>query len=1109
MKYKLVLFSLTILLTSCGKKTNDMEKTEKSFANRSTSNTLFVRVSSTESGINFSNQVEDGEKFNVLTYRNFYNGAGVSIGDINNDGLADIYFTANMHENRLFLNKGNWKFEDITEKAGVAGKQGWSTGTTMADVNGDGLLDIYVCNSGDLEGDNKENELFINQGNLTFKESAASYGLNDKGFSTHASFFDYDNDGDLDCYVLNNSFKDVRKFDIKPDARNVRDVMGGDKLYRNDGERFTDVSEAANIYGVNIGYGLGVTVGDVNGDLYPDMYISNDFFERDYLYINQRNGTFKEELPSWIGHTSTSSMGADMADINNDGLLDIFSTDMLPEDDYRLKTMIRFDEYSVENIKYRSNFHYQYAQNGLQLNSGSNRFNEISFLAGIGATDWSWGALIFDFENDGWKDILVSNGIYRDITSMDFTDFLGNRSNVEKIVTKRGKFDFRDFLPYLPSTKISNYAFVNNRNLTFENKAHALGLGEPSFSNGSAYGDLDNDGDLDIVVNNENMECFIYRNDADKIEKNNYLKIELKGKGKNPFGVGTEVRIFHGSDKQVLQQMPSRSFESSVEPRLNFGIGKVTEIDSLVVIWPDHSMEILQHVKPNQKLVLHQNQAKLKFSPPSNKGSVVFKDVTESVLGKVITTENIYNDFNYERLLPHMLSTEGPKLATGDVNGDKLQDVFIGGAKNSSGLIYTQTKAGKFIRSKQSDLENDARFEDTCAAFFDMDGDGDLDLIVGSGGGEMQEGTVGLSARLYTNDGKGNFKASPERSPRVSVNASCILPYDVDQDGDIDLFIGGRNVTNNYGANPRSYLLINEPSGFVDGTPEEMKNVGMVTAALWSDFTQDGIKDLIIVGEWMPITFFKNINKKLTLDAGIDNSTGWWNSIVEADLDSDGDADYVVGNWGLNSKFKASVEHPIELHVKDFDQNGTPEPIISHYTSDGNSYIFHSKGDMTSQIPSLKKKFLKYSDYATKSYEQVFTEEQRKGAIHKQVVTLASAIVVNTKGKFSLDTLPIEAQVAPVFGIVVDDFNHDNKMDILLTGNYFSLKPEIGRMDANLGVLLWGGDNRIFKPATTVETGIKILGEVRDMKSIPDANGKKVIFLAKNNEAIQIIKPNK
>ncbi|MEM8888777.1 MAG: CRTAC1 family protein, partial [Bacteroidota bacterium] len=652
--YTLLLFPIFLwVIISCDSSAGE-KPSEQEFR-------LFSQLDSAQTGLNFINKVEDQKDFNVLTYRNFYNGGGVAIGDINNDGLPDVYFTANMAPNRLYLNKGNWEFEDISVKAGIAGEKAWSTGVSMVDINADGFLDIYVCNSGDIQGDNKENELFINQGDMTFVEKAVEYGLNDKGFSTHASFFDYDQDGDLDCYVLNNSFKDPNRIDLYKKAREETDEEGGDKLFRNDGDTFTDVTLEAGIYNSQIGFGLGVSVSDLNGDMLPDIYVSNDFWERDYLYINQGNGKFSEELPDRISQTSVSSMGADIADINNDGSPEVFSTDMLAGDNYRLKAMTVFDPYHLEDIKYRANYHYQILQNCLQLNDGNANFQEIGFMAGISATDWSWGALMFDFENDGWKDIFVANGIYHDIMYMDFTAFISDQANVEKIVKESGRADFRDFLPYLPSNPLSNFAFVNNRNLQFSSEADALGLGEASFSNGAAYGDLDLDGDLDLIVNNVNMPAFIYRNNSDSLNKNHFLKIELKGSQANPQGIGARVRIKYGNQEQELQHYTARGFESSVEPGLLFGLGNSSEIEELEVIWPDRKREVLTAVKADHKIILQYENASEDFKPTGIKSTSLFTENSSMTFPeKAIHTENIYNDFNHELLLPHMLSTEGP-----------------------------------------------------------------------------------------------------------------------------------------------------------------------------------------------------------------------------------------------------------------------------------------------------------------------------------------------------------------------------------------------------------------------------------------------------------------
>lgn len=1073
------------------------------------SDPLFAKVESTKTGIDFVNEVIDEEKFNILSYRNFYNGAGVAIGDINNDGLADVFFTANKKPSKLYLNKGNWQFEDITEKAGVGGNKAWTTGVTMADVNGDGFLDVYVCNSGDLQHANKENELYINQGDLTFKEEAKTYGLNDQGFTTHAVFFDYDLDGDLDCYILNNSFKDVRMFSVNTDARDVRDSLGGDKLYRNDNGKYFDISEEANIYGSRIGFGLGITVGDVNGDMYPDLYISNDFFERDYLYVNQKDGTYKEELINRIGHTSLNSMGADIADINNDGFIDLFSTDMLPESDYRIKTMTKFEDYSVNEIKTENAFHHQFVHNALQVNQGNGKFSETAFLSGVAATDWSWAALIFDFENDGWKDILVSNGIYKDITDQDFIDFIADKEKVREIVLKKNKFDFRDFLEYLPSTKLANYAFKNNRDLTFINKAHELGLGEPGFSNGAAYGDLDNDGDLDIVINNVNMEAFIYRNNSEKKIKNNFLKFEFEGAGINTFGIGSEVKVYANGAFQVMQLFPSRGFQSSVEPKLLFGLGEAGKADSVVVTWPNLKTQVLLNLGANQTVVLKENEATIPFVPSSKPKDALFASAPEVLESEVSHKENLFIDFNREWLLPKMLSTEGPKMVKGDVNDDGLEDVFIGGANGEPSKLLLQTSSGKFILSKQQAFENELNFEDAGAVFLDIDNDLDLDLLVTSGGNEYKAGSPELLVRLYMNGGKGTFTRSDQHIPQISVNASSISA--TDNGAYQDIFIGGRVIPGKYGHNPRSYLLRNINGVLKDITPEDLKEPGMVTDAVWTDYDNDGLMDLIVVGDWMPVTVFKNDGNQLRKELEVENSSGWWNTIKATDLNQDGLPDYVLGNWGQNSKFKADVEKPVKLYLNDFDNSGSTDFVITTFSEDGNSYVFHSKPDMITQMSSLKKKFLQYSAYANKSYEEVFDEQQRKDAIEKSVVNLNSSILINKgNGSFQIKDLPLEAQLAPVYGILVDDFNNDSIPDMLLAGNFFSLKPEIGKMDANYGVVLSGTKDLQYKALTPVETGISIDGEVRDIIKIKQVNKtgelNSLLFFSRNNDNLEVYK---
>ena len=1067
-------------------------------------NSLFKKMLPSETGIDFQNIVVDDSVNNILTYRNFYNGGGVAIGDVNNDGLPDIFLTANMGESKLYLNKGNFKFEDITPKTGIKGKKGWRTGVTMADVDGDGWLDIYICNSGNIKGDNKENELYINQHDNTFKEKAKEFGLNDIGFTTHVSFFDYDLDGDLDCYILNNSFVDVSKFDVIT-ARTTRDTLGGHKLMRNDNGHFTDVTEKAGIASNKIAYGLGVSVSDMNGDMYPDIYISNDFYEKDYLYINQKDGTFKDELSQRMGHISSSSMGADIADINNDGFMDLVTTDMLPENEYRLKTMNRFEEYHVESMKYRSNFYYQYPQNCLQLNNGDAMFSEIAWYSGIAATDWSWGSLIFDFNNDGNKDIFISNGIARDITDMDFSDFLANKSEIKKTVTQKGRFDFRDFLPFIPSTKLANYAYVNQKNLTFKNEAYSLGLGEPSFSNGVAYADLDNDGDMDLIVNNLNDPCFIYRNETNKKTTNHFLKIAFDGVKPNSFGVGTKVTIYQKGNKQVLQNFPVRSFESCVDPKLIFGLGENVTVDSLEVIWPNLSIQMLYNIGGDKEIIVRQKDANQKFSVSRKQNSTFFSDKSAQYFKTPpVHKENTYVDFDEERLIPYMLSRQGPKLTIGDVNNDGKNDVFFGSSVGDTSKLFIQTATG-FVPSLQKVFDKDKDKEAAGAVFFDIDNDKDMDLLVASGGYQYDQGSSLLNVRLYINDGKGNF--TPGQMPDISTNASCVKAIDYDKDGFTDVFIGGRAVAGNYGKPGRSYLLHNEHGKLVDRTPESLKEPGMVTDACWSDINKDGYPDLMLVGDWMPVTYFINNKGMFDKKQIVSNSAGLWNCITQADVDKDGDTDFLLGNWGLNSRFKASPEKPMELFVNDFDKNGTSEAILTYYWPDGNSHLFNSKFDITAQLPFLRKKFLLYKDYAGKSINEVLDPEKVNQSKKLQIQTLASSLLKFKANKWTLEPLPEMAQISPVFCIVADDFNKDGNMDIFTGGNYFDIKPDIGRLDANAASIFLGNGKGKFDYASKSKTGLNIQGQVRDAGIIIH-NGKKLLFLSRNNDSVICLDQN-
>jgi enediyne biosynthesis protein E4 len=1075
-----------------------------------TKDALFQMQPSSLTGIVFNNKVSNTKEFNVFKYRNFYNGGGVAIGDVNNDGKPDIFFTSNQGSNKLYINKGNWQFEDVTVKAGLKGIHKWHTGVTMVDINGDGWLDIYVCNSGDVPGDDRANELYINQKDGTFKEMAHEYGLDDKGFSTQAVFFDYDHDGDLDCFILNNSYRPIESFGYDPNMRNIRNFNGGQRLYRNDNGHFTDVSEQAHIYGSEIGFGLGVTVGDLNNDGWDDMYVSNDFFEKDYVYINQHDGTFKEVSNDVLGHMSYASMGSDMIDINNDGWLDVFTTDMLPEGDQRLKTTTKFDDYNVYNAKLKNNFHHQFSANCLQLNNGDGTFSEIAGMAGIEATDWSWGALSFDFNNDGWKDLFVSNGISKDLTNQDFLDFFSSEEAMKQV--RGGGFDFENFLDKMSSTPIPNYGFINQRDLTFKNQTQALGLGTPSFSNGAAYGDLDGDGDLDLVVNNENGEAFVYRNMTSEKGQTHYLKIQLQGNSPNNFGFGARVTIFSNGVQQILEQMPSRGFESSVEPVLNFGLGNATRVDSLEICWPDLRTEKINDIRVDTLLTLMQKNANGIFKM-AKQPTTLFQNVTSTVIsGNIDHKENPFIDFDIEKLIPKMLSTEGPKLAVGDVNGDGLEDFFMGGASGDTAKLFLQLPNGSFIQRPQPAFMQDKDYESVGAEFFDADGDGDLDLVVASGGNKVQLGSVYSMPRLYINDGKGNFTRATNGWPTIYLNASCVRVSDYDGDGLPDIFIGARSIPGSYGIIPPSKLLHNLGHGkFEDVTNKicpVLSTLGMVTDAQWSDVDGDGKKELIVVGDWMPVTILKYVNGKFEKVGEVAGSAGWWNCLTISDVNSDGFPDLVAGNNGTNSKIRADSSHPARLFVDDFDKNGQIDCIAAYYKTDGKSYPFNLRADLVSQLPYLKKKFLKYNDYAGKTIDEVFTESELEHAQKLNVQQTKSCVFYNDgKGNFNMVPLPTMAQISPVFGILVSDLNGDGYKDIFLGGNFYGLKPEVGRYDASYGITLFGDAEHRFNYIKPAISGLFIKGEVRDVKEIPTGKGNYIV-VARNNDSLQIFKKN-
>lgn len=1089
--------------------------------------TQFTALSSAVTGIDFRNDIVENQHNNILTYEYTYNGAGVAVGDLNNDGLPDLYFCGNSVPNKLFLNKGDWKFEDITTASNTAGRGDWKTGVTLADVNGDGWLDIYVCYSGNAPGEGynlpvikdhpgRANQLFINNGGEpgclpTFTEQAAAYGLDAIGtFSTQGYFFDYDLDGDLDMFLLNHANMFYSAFFNTTRLRSLRHPYFGNKLYRNESNKFVEVSQEAGFHGSGLNFGLSAAISDLNHDNWPDIYVTNDYEEQDFCYINNRDGTFTEVSHTIFQHLSKFGMGSDIADINNDGLQDIIVLDMLPEDNHRQKLLKGPDEFDRYALAVDSGYHHQYMRNTLQLNRGFGpdslpRFSEIGQQAGISNTDWSWAPLFADFDNDGYKDIFAGNGYLRDYNNMDFMKYTGNVYDAAR--AERRQVDYMKIIQQLPSTNLSNYVFRNSGGILFEDVTASWGLNTAAVSNGAVYADLDNDGDLDLVTNNLNGQASVWRNNQEQIQKNKFIKIQLKGRGPNTFGTGAKIWVTAG--QEIFQEAyTQRGYLSSVEPVLTIGVGDAEIISKVSVLWPDGSRTELDNVEPNQRIVVEPEGEAVQQPPGAVPNKTILKDVTLSSGLDFVHSENSFIDYKVQRLLFSQLSRLGGKFSVGDVNKDGNDDVFFEGASGQAGQLFLGNDEGTFSPAGDGPWREHAENEDLGSVFFDVDHDGDLDLYVVSGGNEFPAGSRLYQDRLYLNDGKGSFAYAEDALPEEFGSGSCVVFADYDRDGDADLFVGGRHVPYSYGLTPRSHIFRNDTKEgkvvFTDVTAEVgkgLQNPGMVTSAIWTDVNNDSWPDLIVVGEWMPVTIFENQNGILVaMDSpGLEKSNGWWSSVFPADVDGDGDMDYFLGNAGTNLQFRASVDEPVQLYAGDFNQDGTLDPVLCYYIQ-GKSFPMASRDELLDQMTSLRKKFIKYADYADATIKDIAPPQQLERAYLFTAYTLESGWLEN-KGAdgFTLHVLPPVAQFSSINGFLFDDFDGDGTKEILAAGNFFPYKPQLGKCDASTGVIMKRGAGEALECDITANAWLT--GDIRDIAIAKFSSGIRRVIVSRNDDA--------
>lgn len=1079
--------------------------------------TVFIALDENRTGLHFVNKLTPTQQFNMFHYMYFYNGAGVGAGDFNNDGFIDLFFSANQGDNKLFLNKGNLKFEDVTKQSKIPQDGGWSTGVSIVDINNDGLLDIYVCKVGKYEILNSRNQLLVckgidKNGTPFYEDEATQYGLDFSGFSTQALFLDYDMDGDLDMFLLNHSVHQNGSFAPRSEFLGTYNSLSGDRMYRNDGDHFSDVTKETGINSSAISYGLGIAADDINLDGWPDLYIGNDFHENDYLYINQKNGTFKDENNQRLMHTSQFSMGVDVADVNNDGFPEIISMDMLPSDPYILKRSLGEDDYDIFYHKISFGYGYQYTRNNLQYNKRDGTFGETGLYSNVYATDWSWAPLWMDFDNDGLKDLFISNGIPKRMNDMDYVNFISNQDIQEQLRANTMNEKNMSLISKFPEIKIPNKFYKNSGNLSFEDITSEIDNDLPTYSNGAAYADLDNDGDLDVIVNNIGDAALIYQNKSNDNKNKPFVEIKLHGPDKNRNAVGAKVVLFANGEVRTYENNPVKGFQSSMEVPLHIGLYK-TKVDSAFLVWPDNTYQSIK-IASNAKLSFNYSKALPSFDYAKITAFHVnttrqMEDITATAKLSYKHQENIFPEFNREPLMPHMVSTEGPALAIADINHDGLDDLFIGASKTFHNAVFVQQRGGKFMRTVQLDMLQDSMYEDVDAVWTDVNKDGNIDLVVASGGNEYYGDDEHLLPRVYLNDGKGGLKKLTGAFSRLYQTFSCIAPYDFNGDGYVDLFVGGRVVPWEYGQTPRSYLLQNDGTGkFTDVTEKyakQLSRIGMVTQAVWFDIDKDGDKDLITSCEWGGITAFINNNGNFVKKVLTDKK-GWWNFVLPVDIDNDGDVDLIAGNLGLNSRLKATPEKPVRLYYNDFDNNGKKEQVLTYYV-EGKELPFANKDELQKQIPVIKKKFFYAGDFAKASIDEIFSSEKLQSAQVLEADYFNNALLLNDgKMNFVVKSLPWQAQLSSYRNAIILDANSDSLPDVLLLGNYYENNIQMGRYDADCGTILINKGEGNFNCEDI--NGLQIKGQVRHAGKI-NFGGREAYILARNNDSVMIISNRK